>query len=226
METKKSPKADLQNKRSIALLIGLVVSMLAVIAIFSWSQTEKVIQEVTFNSSMSDADITPVVVVPDKADPNAPKLIHVGQTLVIVDNNRPIEFDPTFWENLPDIEFNPRPRIEPEQPLGGDDIPVITAEETPTFQGGDINLFRNWCAANIIYPQIAQDNNVQGKVVLSFVVERDGSVSNVQILRGADNELNVEAVRVVSSSPKWNPGKNRGRAVRFTYNMPIDFVLR
>lgn len=104
-------------------------------------------------------------------------------------------------------------------------IPFQLVEEKPSFQGGDANRFSLWVNTRLVYPEIAKDNGVQGRVTLRFTVEKDGSVTKVQVLRGVDPSLDREAVRVVSWSPKWKPGKQRGRTVPVTYIFPVIFQL-
>ena len=105
-------------------------------------------------------------------------------------------------------------------------IPFQLVEEKPSFQGGDANQFSKWVNSRLVYPEIAKENGVQGRVTLQFTVEKDGSVTKVRVLRGVDPSLDKEAVRVVSMSPKWKPGKQRDRAVPVTYTFPVIFQLR
>ena len=108
-----------------------------------------------------------------------------------------------------------------------DDIyEVKFVEEKPCFQGGDSNAFSKWVNSRLVYPEIAKENGVQGKVTLQFTINTDGSVSDVKVLRGVDPSLDKEAVRVVSSSPKWTPGKQRDKPVAVTYTFPVIFQLK
>lgn len=102
----------------------------------------------------------------------------------------------------------------------------IVVEEMPSFGTGGDNEFRKWIGDNMKYPDIAAENGIQGRVYVQFVVEPDGSISNVRVLRGVDPSLDKEAVRVIQNSPKWNPGKQRGKPVRVSYSFPIIFVLQ
>ena len=123
-------------------------------------------------------------------------------------------------ENAPvqTVQKNDVPQSKP-----ADDNKVFdVVEQQPTFSGGDV---RAWIASHVQYPPVAAENNVQGRVVIGFIIERDGSVSNVQVLRGVDPSLDKEAVRVVKSMPKWNPGKQNGSTVRVKYNVPVVFRL-
>lgn len=103
------------------------------------------------------------------------------------------------------------------------DEPFIIVEEMPTFMGGDINTFRLWVQKRANYPPAAVENNIKGRVILAFIIEKDGSVSNITVVKGVHPLLDEEAIRVVSSSPRWNPGIQRGYTVRVRYTMPIIF---
>ncbi|MBR5131936.1 MAG: energy transducer TonB [Alistipes sp.] len=102
----------------------------------------------------------------------------------------------------------------------------VTAEEMPTFQGGDLSKFRNWVQLNVKYPQIALENGIQGNVVVKFVVEKDGRLSNIQVLQSPDKTLSDAVVEVLQKSPKWKPGKQRNKPVRVTYTLPVLFKFR
>lgn len=110
------------------------------------------------------------------------------------------------------------------EPQSGE-TPFVLADVMPQFEGGDVDKFRNWVATQLSYPAEARANGIQGTVVVKLVVEQDGSVSNVQVLRGIDKQVDEEAVRAVMSSPKWTPGTNKGKLVRVTYTLPIMFRL-
>ena len=113
-----------------------------------------------------------------------------------------------------------------EEEVEEEAIPFALVENKPTFQGGDANTFSKWVNSRLEYPEIAKENGIQGRVTLQFTVNTDGSVSDVKVLRGVDSSLDKEAVRVVSSSPKWKPGMQRDKPVRVTYTFPVIFQLR
>ena len=98
-------------------------------------------------------------------------------------------------------------------------------EEMPSYPGGDVKLYE-YLGKNIKYPQIARESGIQGRVFVNFVVEPDGSVSNVKVMRGIGGGCDEEAMRVIKSMPKWKPGKQRGKAVRVTYTIPVVFKLQ
>ncbi len=101
----------------------------------------------------------------------------------------------------------------------------MIVENMPKFDGGDVKKFRDWVASTVVYPEEAAKKKITGPVTLSFIVEKDGSVGNVEVLKGADPLLDREAVRVVMSSPKWQPGTQRGEAVRVKLTIPVRFGL-
>jgi periplasmic protein TonB len=107
----------------------------------------------------------------------------------------------------------------------GDDEPFILVEVKPTFKGGDLEKFREWVQKRVVYPQVAQDNGIQGRVFLTFVIERDGSVSHVEVTRHVDPSLEAEAKKAIESSPKWTPGMQRGTPVRVRYSIFLNFTL-
>lgn len=123
---------------------------------------------------------------------------------------------------VPKIEA---PKVEAKQEAPAEDIATkvfTVAEQKPTFKG-DVN---SWLSSHITYPAVAAENGVQGKVIVKFVVGRDGSVSQAQVLRGVDPALDREALRVVNSMPKWNPGMNNGQAANVWFTLPITFRLQ
>ena len=113
-----------------------------------------------------------------------------------------------------------------EEEVEEEAIPFQLVEQKPSFNGGDANEFSKWVNSKLVYPEIAKENGVQGRVTLMFTVEADGRVTNVRVARGVDESLDKEAVRVVSSSPRWKPGRQRDRAVKVTYTFPVIFQLR
>ena len=124
-------------------------------------------------------------------------------------------------------EMLPEPVVSSEtQPPPADaDEPFIEVEKMPTFQGGDVTTFRNWAMSRVRYPAEAASKGIQGRVLVQFIIEKDGTLSSVEVLNSPDRLLSDEAVRAVSASPRWTPGTQRGEAVRVRYFLPIDFRL-
>ncbi len=226
MELKKSPKADLNNKRGLLLEIGLVVSLLLVIAAFAYTPKEYRIEIVTEYVAPVEEEITEVTR-QDQKPPEAPKKVEVEvitDMLEVVTNDTKITTDVDFAEFDENTEVIQQVQVKEE--VIEDDQPFLIAETMPSFQGGDLNKFRAWVQQNIRFPQIALENGIQGRVVLSFVIEKDGRLTNIQVLQSPDRSLSDEAIRVLSKSPKWSPGKQRNQVVRVKYTLPVDFRVQ
>lgn len=229
MEVKKSPEADLKNKRLLFTEIGLVVALLVVIVAFNWTSTEKVesaFEETT--TELIEEEIIPITQEETPPPPEAPKIPVLSDQIDIVDDNIKVDDNILNLEDSDDLGVEIMDYVEEveEEVVEEEAIPFQLVEEKPKFRGGDANAFSSWVAKNLNYPEVAKENGVQGRVMLQFTVNPDGSVSNVKVLRGVDPSLDKEAVRVVSSSPKWTPGKQRDRAVKVTYTFPVIFQLR
>ena len=109
---------------------------------------------------------------------------------------------------------------------GSGEEPFLVVDTPPQFNGGDIGEFRRWVQMNVKYPAEALGKNIYGKVLVTFVIEKDGSVGNAEIFKSPDKSLADEVLRVIGKSPKWTPGKQRGEAVRVKFGMPVDFAVQ
>ena len=226
MEIKKSPKADLKNKRGLLLEISLVVSLLLVIVAFSYTPKEKRVEKIDLQVAPVEEQIVEITR-QDQKPPEAPRKVEVkviADLLQVVTNDTKITTEVDFTEFDEDVEVVQTVPVEEE--VVEDDQPFLIAETMPSFQGGDLNTFRNWVQQNVKFPQIALENGIQGRVVLSFVIEKDGRLTNIQVLQTPDRSLSEEAVRVLSKSPKWSPGKQRNQVVRVKYTLPVDFRVQ
>ena len=230
MEVKKSEKASLENKRLLFVEIGFVAALLLVWGAFSYTTKDKktaVFEEV--DQELVEEEIIPITQETPPPPPETPKIPILSDNIDIVDDDISVEDD--MFMNLEDdanmgVEIMDYVEEAEEEEVEEEAIPFQLVEEKPTFQGGDANEFSKWVNSRLVYPEIAKENGVQGRVTLQFTVNADGTVSNVKVLRGVDSSLDKEAVRVVSSSPKWKPGKQRDRAVKVTYTFPVIFQLR
>lgn len=231
MEVKKSEKASLENKRLLFTEIGFVVALIAIYFAFNWSSTEK--EVANLETEVANVEVEDMVPITQETPPPpeaAPKIPILSDQIDVVDDN--IKVDDNMFQNLEDdansgVEIMDYIESAPEEETVEEEaIPFQLVEEKPSFNGGDANEFSKWVNSKLVYPEIAKENGVQGRVTLQFTVNADGTVSNVKVLRGVDSSLDKEAVRVVSSSPKWKPGKQRDRAVKVTYTFPVIFQLR
>ena len=226
MEIKKNPKVDVENKRVMLLEIGLAVALLAVIAVFLYTPREYRVEQVDMQQAVVEEEITEITR-QDQKPPEPPKrteITVITDILNIVTNDEKISTNVDFAEFAEDVEIVQQVAVEEENLE--DDQPFVKVEQMPSFMGGDLMTFRNWVMSKVRFPQIALENQISGQVLLSFVVERDGSLTNIQVLRTPDSSLSDEAIRVLKSSPKWTPGKQRNQTVRVKYTLPIEFRIQ
>lgn len=229
MEIKKSPKADLENKKMLFLEIGLVIALAVAgtaFAISSKPEPEPYTppkQDVREQEFEMDRTVQEQEQQPEQQKAKTQVLADV---LTIVSNDTKIDTPDLLFSDdasaFDDFEFEVEEVVET---IVEEEI-FVTAEEMPTFQGGDLGKFRNWVMANVKYPQIALENGIQGNVVVKFVVEKDGKLSNIQVLQSPDKTLADAAVQVLQKSPKWKPGKQRNKPVRVTYTLPVSFQIQ
>ena len=207
MEIKKSPKADLQNKRGLLLEIGLVVALALVIAAFAYTPKEHRIEKVDLNYGPVEEEITEITR-QDQKPPEPPKKVEVkviADLLQVVTNDTKITTEVDFAEFDENTEVIQQ--VDVVEETIEDDQPFLIAETMPSFQGGDLNTFRNWVQQNVKFPQIALENGIQ-------------------VLQTPDRSLSEEAIRVLNKSPKWSPGKQRNQVVRVKYTLPVDFRVQ
>ncbi|MBQ5836295.1 MAG: energy transducer TonB [Alistipes sp.] len=226
MEIKKNPKVDVENKRVMLLEIGLAVALLAVIAVFLYTPREYRVEQVDMQQAVVEEEITEITR-QDQKPPEPPKrteITVITDILNIVTNDEKISTNVDFAEFAEDVEIVQQVAVEEE--TIEDDQPFVKVEQMPSFMGGDLMTFRNWVQSKVRFPQIAQENNISGRVLLMFVIERDGSLTNIQVLQTPDSSLSDEAIRVLKTSPKWTPGKQRNQSVRVKYTLPIDFRIQ
>ena len=230
MEIKKSPKADLENKKMLFLEIGLVIALAVCGAALAfntkpepepYTPPKQDVREQEF-----EMDRTVQEQEQQQPEQQKAKTQVLADVLTIVSNDTKIETPDLLFSDdasaFEDFEFEVEEVVEN---IVEEEI-FVTAEEMPTFQGGDLSKFRNWVQSNVKYPQIALENGIQGNVVIKFVVEKDGKLSNIQVLQSPDKTLSDAAVQVLQKSPKWKPGKQRNKPVRVTYTLPVSFKIQ
>jgi protein TonB len=220
MEAKKSQKADLERRKGMFLEIGLVVALSVILVAFEWTKgedkdvDEDVVAEIQFEDEMMQ--------ITRREEPK------VAEVLDIVDDDVEIEDDFDFdMEATDNTEYDFTSMIgEDEEEIEEEEVFFIV-EDMPTFNGGDpATEFRKYIAQNLRYPEIAAENGISGRVIVQFAVNKTGQVVDAVVVRSIDPALDKEAIRVVMSSPKWTPGKQRGKAVKVLFTFPINFVLQ
>lgn len=227
MERKKNKSVDLETRKSTHFLLGLVVVLALTLITFDWSTTER--KENIFATLTEEVIEEEQMPITEELEPEpiAPPEVNVTDIFEIVDNDVKIEHEILFSDLVTEETqvqmYTWNPVVAEEEKA--DDVFIIV-EDMPQFRGGTVDRFSTWVKERVKYPQIAQENGIQGKVFIEFIVEPDGSVSNVKVARGVDKSLDDEAVRVVSSSPKWTPGKQRGSPVRVRFTITVNFQLQ
>lgn len=227
METKKTQHASLENKRVLFLECGLITALLLTIGAFSYSTAIRKAPVLQGTGQVVDVEeLVPITRETPPEPPAAPVMNLSFETIRIVDDDLPTDVLLNLDDNPLDIPVYDYREDVIEDNVEEEDIPFVLVEQKPTFMGGDANTFSRWISQHVNYPEIAQQNGVQGRVTVQFTVMKDGSVGGVKLLRGIDPYLDKEALRVVASSPRWEPGRQRDRAVNVTYQFPVVFTLR
>lgn len=227
MEIKKTPKANLENKKTMAILIGLVLALGIMFIAFEWSKNEiKVYDDAIQGEFVEDEEMIEVTFRDETPPPPPPPIQEtvLSDIIDIRDDKEDIQtknFDSEDDKNKKVVIQAPiaAPVEDPEE----NRIHVVV-ERMPEFPGGEaaMNQFIN---RTIRYPVIAQENGIQGRVVVQFVVNTDGKIVDVEVVRGVEESLDKEAVRVVKAMPPWNPGRQGGKNVRVKYTLPIRFRI-
>ena len=229
MEIKKTEKASLENKRLIFAEVGLIAALLVVLAGFESSTRAKEVAVLQGNTLIDDEDdILAIPLDTPPPAPQAPALPMLSDELEIVEDDVTVDLDFQSLDDtdIPvDIQEYVRQEVV-EEDVEEETLPFVTVEQKPTFNGGDANDFAKWVNSRLVYPEIAKDNGVEGRVVLQFTIGKDGRLQDVKVLNSPDESLAREAIRVVSSSPKWEPGRQRDRAVKVSYTFPVIYRLR
>ena len=225
MEVKKNPKVDLQNKKGIFLEIGLIIALAFCVVAFSLGQSKKSIEIIEVSGPEVEMDLVDITK-PEEPKTQAPvkqavKLISDFIKVVKNDTKIETEFDfADFTEDEIVVE-----EIEVVEEVA-EEAAFIKVEVMPSFMGGDLNTFRMWVAQEFKIPAIAAENGIQGKVVVQFVIEKDGRLSSIEFLHSPDRVYEDEVRRVLMKSPKWTPGRQRDAVVRVRYILPIDCRLQ
>ncbi|MDD3910378.1 MAG: energy transducer TonB [Proteiniphilum sp.] len=227
-EVKKSPKANLEVHKNTFILMGLVLGISVLFFAFEWStETKKLDETVIVQDILAEEEIEVTRREPTPPTPPPPPEPETHEIIEVVEEKVETKFDIQVEDNQAQRQvqtYVPPPPPKPKQEEVTEEIFVVV-ENQPEFPGGNAAMMK-FLSDNIKYPVIAQENGIQGRVICNFVVERDGSITDVQVVRGVDPSLDREAVRVIQSMPRWTPGKQRGQAVRVRFTLPVVFRLQ
>ena len=226
MDVKKSPKASLEDKKFLFVLMGLVMVLSLLYIGFEWTDREVTVYQADNTNLNAEEEIDVVQTAQELPPPPPPPAPEVVEVLNVVENNVEVASvninteDDKNKEVVISAPVTSAPIQEEE-----DQVVFQVVEKMPSFPGGDAALFK-FLGDNVKYPVIAQENGVQGRVICQFVVNKDGSIVDVEVVRSVDPSLDKEAIRVIKSMPKWSPGQQRGKPVRVKYTLPVNFKLQ
>lgn len=227
MEIKKSEHADLERGKSTSLLIGFVIALGVMFVALEWTQ-----REVEDNSELYTAkdisineEMIPITLPEKKTVPPPPAAVTKADIIEIVEDDADIEEDimastedNVEWVDLDDYDVV---EVEPEPE---DEEIFMVVEDQPEFPGGTAALLE-YLRKNIKYPAICRENNIQGRVLVTFIVNKDGAIVEPEVVKSVNPSLDKEALRVISTMPNWKPGSQRGKPVRVKYTVPVNFRL-
>jgi len=227
MKTKKSKRADLEKKKFLFFQTGCVIALALTLAAFEWPSKSSIALNIPIDTSKEiPYDEIPITKPEDIKPPPPPPIpavaeiinIHTNDTKDIVEN--PDIFKDVGIDIIPELLKN---KVEEEV---DEVIDFMLIEEKPSFMGGNHNDFARWVFQNVRYPELAIENRIQGRVFLQFIIDEEGFIRDIEVIRGADPLLNREAVRIVSSSPQWSPGKQRNKPTKVRFTFPVTFKLQ
>lgn len=231
MLSRKTPEANLENKRGAWKAIGFVASLSLLLSALAWTSYDVAItQSLDFEADLLEDEEIPVNIV----QPPPPPPPQQTTVIEIVDDEEEIEEE----LEIEDIELDEDTEIEIiEDYEEEEDVPFMIVENMPAM--GDCKALRGderhqctqmeiirYVSKNTKYPPIAKDAGIQGTVFVYFVVGKDGKVKDVRVLRDVDSRLDAEAIRVVQSLPEFEPGEQRGKSVSVQYTIPVKFIIR
>ena len=225
MQVKKSEKASLENDKVIYVLMGLVFVLSLVYVALEWTEKEVTKYEVTDTEFLFEEEVEIQQTSQETPPPPPPPAVQEVEVLNVVEDNvetETIEVSTEETETEVVIAAPVEAPVEEEE----EEVVFVVVESMPEFPGGQQALFK-YLSENVKYPVIAQENGIQGRVICQFLVNKDGSIVDVEVVRsGGDPSLDKEAVRVIKTMPKWKPGKQRGKPVRVKYTVPVNFKLQ
>ena len=226
MQLKKSQKASLEDKKVVYVLMGFVFVLSLCYVALEWTEKEVTKYEVADMEFTFEEEVEIQQTTQENTPPPPPPPVQEVEVLNVVEDDVETESIEINTEDDKDVEVVIAAPVEAPVEEEEEEVVFVVVETMPEFPGGQQALFK-YLSENVKYPVIAQENGIQGRVICQFVVNKDGSIVDVEVVRsGGDASLDKEAVRVIKSMPKWKPGKQRGKAVRVKYTVPVNFRLQ
>ena len=226
MQVKKSENASLEKDKLVYVLMGLVFTLSLVYVALEWTEKEVSKYEVTDTEFLFEEEVEIQQTTQETPPPPPPPAVQEVEVLNVVEDNVETESIEVNAEDDKAEEVVIAAPVEAPVEEEEEEVVFVVVESMPEFPGGQQALFK-YLSENVKYPVIAQENGIQGRVICQFVVNKDGSIVDVEVVRsGGDPSLDKEAIRVIKSMPKWKPGKQRGKPVRVKYTVPVNFKLQ
>ena len=228
MEIKKSPKANLEDKRLTFVFMGLIVALAILYTAFEWTQREITVHEAENEDFLVEEEIQIDQTFQEETPPPPPEPEEVPEVIeeikIVDDDVKTEEVNFTTEDTKEEVKIQQieLPDEEPEEEI---EEVFMVVEEMPEFPGGMQKLMK-YFSDNVRYPVVAAENGIQGRVICQFTVWKDGTIRDIVVVRGVDKSLDREAVRLIENMPKWKPGKQRGKAVSCKYTVPVSFRLQ
>jgi protein TonB len=229
MDKKKAPQANLEHKRFTNFIIGLIVTFSLILIGFEWTSPLDIDRNLALAKDITyDIEIMEAIPRDEKQPELKEELPKIKEVIKIVPDDIILEEVDFSNEVTKNTNYDFRIIDDDAGELILDDpIPFVNVEEKPLFNGGDpITEFPRYIARNLRYPEIAAENGISGRVIVQFVIDEKGEVVDPVVLRPVDPALDAEAIRVIKTSPRWTPGKQRNKPVKVSYVFPINFVLQ
>ena len=228
MEIKKSPKANLEDKRLTFVFMGLIVALAILYTAFEWTQREITVHEVENEDFLIEEEIQIDQTFQEETPPPPPEPEEVPEVIeeikIVDDDVKTEEVNFTTEDTKEEVKIQQieLPDEEPEEEI--EEVFMVVAE-MPEFPGGMAKLMK-YFSDNVRYPVVAAENGIQGRVICQFTVWKDGTIRDIVVVKGVDKALDKEAVRLIENMPNWKPGKQRGKAVSCKYTVPVSFRLQ
>ena len=228
MEIKKSERANLESKKFTWILLGLILVLAGHFVAFEWTQYEKEDEGgaiIDAGDIVLEEEVIPITMPEKKTVPPPPQAVTQAEVLNIVEDDAEIEETTivSAEDQAEFVEITDDVPIVVEEPEKEEEIFQVV-ENQPEFPGGMAELMK-YLQKNMKYPTICQEQGIQGRVIVQFVVNSDGSIVDPQVVKPVNPYLDKEALRVVSGMPKWKPGEQRGKKVRVRFTLPVTFRL-
>lgn len=228
MEIKKSPKANLEDKRLTFVFMGLIVALAILYTAFEWTQREITVHEVVNEEFLVPEEIQIDQTFQEETPPPPPEPEEIPEVIeeikIVEDDVETEDVDFSTEDTKEAVEIKQVIIEEDDEEEEIEEV-FLVVEESPEFPGGQKALMK-YFSDNVRYPVVAAENGIQGRVICQFTVWKDGTIRDIVVLKGVDKSLDKEAIRLIENMPKWNPGKQRGKAVSCKFTVPVSFRLQ